>query len=330
MKKRQLGANGPQVSEIGLGCMNFAGFYGPCDESQARETLSAALDVGIDFLDTSNVYGMGLSEEIIGRFIKDNPGKFTIHTKGGIYRDPETNVRGFKNDADYLRVELEKSLKRLGVEQVQMYYVHRRDPDMQIEEVMEALLQFKQEGKIEGIGFSEIAPYSLRRAAKIGPVMAVQSEYSLWTRYPDLGQLQTCREVGTAFVAFSPMGRGIFAQKTPNPSQFKSTDFRHESPRFSEPNFSLNAEKVKQFKALAGDMGTSSASLAMAWVLSRGDHVFPIPGTRSATHIRELAAGAELNLNLDDLAAIERVLPVGWAYGDRYTDGQWVGPERYC
>lgn len=330
MKKRSLGRNGPLVSEIGLGCWNMAGAYGPTDEAEARETLSACLDEGIDFLDTANVYGMGKSEEIIGRFIKDNPGKFTIHTKGGLYRNPETKERWFRNDADYLREELEKSLTKLGVEQVQMYYIHRRQPDLEIEEVMETLLRFKEEGKIEGVGFSEIAPYSLRRAAALGPVMAVQNEYSLWSRYPDLGMLQTCQELGTAFVAFSPMGRGILATQTPDPATFAETDFRHNTPRFTEPNFSRNVAKVDEFKQLAADMGTTSPALAMAWVLAQDDHVFSIPGTRSPGHLRELASGAALNLNADDLAAIDRVLPVGWAHGDRYTRLQWLGAEGYC
>lgn len=330
MKKRSLGRDGPQVSEIGLGCWNLTGAYGPTDEKEARETLSACIDEGITFLDTANVYGMGLSEEIIGRFIKDHPNAFSIHTKGGLYRNPETKERWFKNDADYLREELEKSLKRLGVEQVQMYYIHRRDPDLEIEEVMETLLRFREEGKIEGIGFSEIAPYSLRKAADLGPVMAVQNEYSLWSRYPDLGMLQTCEELGTAFVAFSPMGRGIFATKTPDPSTFAPTDFRFQTPRFTEPNFSRNVAKVADFKALAADMGTTSPALAMAWVLAQGSHVFSIPGTRSPGHLRELAAGAHLSLSADDLAAIDQVLPVGWSHGDRYTRAQWLGAEGYC
>ncbi|MEP1209655.1 MAG: aldo/keto reductase [Rhizobiaceae bacterium] len=330
MKKRSLGRNGPLVSEIGLGCWNFTGAYGPTDEAESIETLKTAIDEGITFLDTANVYGMGLSEEIIGRFIKDNPGKFSIHTKGGLYRNPETKERWFRNDADYLREELEKSLRRLGVEHVQMYYIHRRDPDIDIEEVMETLLRFKQEGKIGGIGFSEIAPYSLRRASACGEVMAVQNEYSLWSRYPDLGMLQTCKEVGTAFVAFSPMGRGIFAQETPDPAKFEKIDFRYDTPRFSEPNFSRNVEKVSEFKVLAADMGTTSPALAMAWVLARGDHLFSIPGTRSSGHLKQLTAGAALELSGDDLAAIDRVLPVGWAHGDRYSRAQWLGAEGYC
>lgn len=330
MKKRFLGRGGPPVSEIGLGCWNFTGAYGPTDESESRAALAASVDAGIDFLDTANVYGMGLSEEIIGRYIKDNPGQFTIHSKGGLYRNPETKERWFRNDADYLRDELEKSLKRLGVEQIQLYYIHRRQPDIPIEDVMDTLLRFKQEGKIEGIGFSEIAPTSLRRAVACGPVAAVQNEYSLWSRYPELGMLQTCRELGVTFVAFSPMGRGIFAQKTPDPASFEKIDFRFGSPRFSEPNFSYNVLKANEFKALAFDMGTTSPALAMAWVLAQGDHVLSIPGTRSPEHVRELAAGAALQLGADDLAAIGRVLPVGWAHGDRYSRDQWLGAEGYC
>jgi aryl-alcohol dehydrogenase-like predicted oxidoreductase len=330
MKKRSLGRNGPLVSEIGLGCWNLAGAYGPTDEAEAHATLHTAIDGGITFLDTANVYGMGKSEEIIGRFIKDNPGKFAIHTKGGLYRNPETKERWFRNDADYLREELEKSLRRLGVEQIQMYYIHRRQQDIDIEDVMGTLLRFKEEGKIDGIGFSEIAPYSLRRAAACGPVMAIQNEYSLWSRYPDLGMLRTCEEVGTAFVAFSPMGRGIFAQETPDPATFEKTDFRYQTPRFSEPHFSANVAKVNEFKDLAADMGTTSPALAMGWVLARGEHVFSIPGTRSSEHLLQLMDGAALNLSEDDMEAIDKVLPVGWAHGDRYTRAQWLGAEGYC
>jgi aryl-alcohol dehydrogenase-like predicted oxidoreductase len=330
MKKRSLGRDGPRVSEIGLGCWNFTGAYGPTDEAESQATLKTAIDEGVTFLDTANVYGMGLSEEIIGRFIKDNPGRFTVHTKGGLYRNPETKERWFRNEADYLREELEKSLKRLGVEQVQLYYIHRRQPEIDIEDVMETLLRFRQEGKIEAIGFSEIAPCSLRRATACGPVAAVQNEYSLWSRYPDLGMVQACQEMGTAFVAFSPMGRGIFAQKTPDPTTFTKIDFRCESPRFVEPNFSANVAKVAEFKALAADMGTTSPALAMAWVLARGEHILSIPGTRSSNHLRELTSGVALNLTDADLAVIDRILPVGWAHGDRYSRAQWLGAEGYC
>ncbi len=330
MKKRQLLETGKSVSEIGLGCMSFAGFYGSTTEKEAHETLRAALDLGIDFLDTANVYGNGVSENIIGSFLKGDDSKFTLATKGSIWRDPETGERGFNNKPDYLRAELEKSLTRLGLDHVALYYIHRRDPEVEIEDVMETLLAFKAEGKIGGIGFSEISPSSLRRAVASGPVDAVQSEYSLWTRYPDLGMIQTCAELGVAFVPFSPVGRGIFATKTPDPAQFSDNDFRRDTPRFTEPNFGYNIGKVKAFKALAADLGIPSIALAIAWCLAQGGHLIPIPGTRTAKHLTECAAGSSFEMTREIMSEIERILPVGWAHGDRYTEAQWIGPERYC
>lgn len=330
VKQRQLLTTGKTVSEIGLGCMSFAGFYGSTSEEEAHNTLGAALDLGIDFLDTANVYGNGVSESIIGSFLKGDDSRFTIATKGSIWRNPDTGERGFNNKADYLRGELEKSLSRLGLDHVALYYIHRRDPDVEVEAVMETLLAFKAEGKIGGIGFSEISPATLRRAVAIGPVDAVQSEYSLWTRYPELGMIQTCAELGVSFVPFSPVGRGIFASETPDPKQFSDSDFRSGTPRFSEPNFSYNVQKVEAFKALAADLGTTSIALAMAWCLARGEHLLPIPGTRTAEHLAECAAGSSFAMTDDVMQAIERVLPVGWAHGDRYTPAQWIGPERYC
>lgn len=330
MKQRQLLSDGTLVSEIGLGCMSFAGFYGPTDEAASHNTLAAAHDLGIDFLDTANVYGMGLSERVIGSFLKGDAGKFTIATKGAIWRNPETGTRGFNNKPDHLRSELEKSLKRLGLEHVALYYIHRRDPDVEIEDVMETLLGFKAEGKIGGIGFSEISPASLRRACAVGPVDAVQSEYSLWTRYPDLGMVQTCAELGVAFVPFSPVGRGMFAARTPDPERFGDTDFRVGNPRFVEPNFSYNAQIIAGFKSFAAELGTSPIALALAWCLARGSHLIPIPGTRSAGHLAECAAASDFAMSDEIMAGIDRILPVGWAHGDRYTRAQWLGPEGYC
>lgn len=330
MKRRQLLTNGKTVSEIGLGCMSFAGFYGPTTEPEAHETLAAALDLGIDFLDTSNVYGMGVSERMIGSFIAGDGNKFSIATKGGIARDPETGARGFNNAADHLRAELEGSLSRLGVDHVTLYYIHRRDPSVEVEQVMETLLGFKSEGLIGGIGFSEIAPATLRRAWTVGPVDAVQSEYSLWTRYPDLGMIQTCAELGTAFVPFSPVGRGIFGAELPDISTFGEGDFRKNNPRFVEPNFSLNKPKLAAFRALAQDLGTTSITLSMAWCLARDDHLIPIPGTRSAAHLAELAAASDFAMTGEIMGRIDALLPVGWAHGDRYSRAQWIGPEGYC
>lgn len=329
MKKRALLSDGTKVSEIGLGCMSFAGFYGPTSEAEAHDTLAAALDLGIDFLDTANIYGNGVSEQTIGSFLKGDDSKFTIATKAAIYRDPATGQRGFNNKPDHLSAELDKSLRRLGVDHVALYYIHRRDPEVEIEAVMDTLLGFKAAGKIGGIGFSEISPASLRRAAAVGPVDAVQSEYSLWTRYPDLGMIQTCAELGVAFVPFSPVGRGIFASETPVPAAFRENDFRKGTPRFTEPNFSYNVAMVDGFKRFAAACGTTPITLAMAWCLARGPHLIPIPGTRTATHLAELAAASTFAMTDEIMARIETILPVGWAHGDRYTADQWIGPERY-
>lgn len=327
MQQRQLGQNGPMVGAVGLGCMSFAGVYGSTDEATAHATLARALDLGVTHLDTSNIYGMGMSETFIGSFIKDNPGKFTIATKGGIVTGAE---RRFDNSEEHLRAELEGSLKRLGVDHVALYYVHRREQSRPIEEVAGTLAKFVEEGKIGSIGFSEIAPASLRRAAAAHPVAAVQSEYSLWTRQPELGLLQACKDVGAAFVAFSPVGRGIFADAPPSRERFAENDFRYNNPRFVEPNLSANLEYVRAFRDYARTQGHAPSTLAIAWTLAQGDHVIPIPGTRSIDHLEQDAAAGSLTLSKTQLDEIEAILPVGFAHGDRYTQQQNVGIEHYC
>jgi aryl-alcohol dehydrogenase-like predicted oxidoreductase len=330
LKMRTLGTEGPAVGAIGLGCWSFAGAYGATDQAESHRTLTRALELGIDFLDTANVYGNGVSEEVIGAFIRDHPNRFKIATKGGIHRPPETGKRTFDNSPEHLRSALEASLKRLGVDYVDLYYIHRREPARPIEEVMETLVCFKAEGKIGGIGFSEISPTSLRRAQAVHPVMAVQSEYSLWTRQAELGMIQATKMLDVAFVPFSPLGRGIFSTRAPEPATFGPQDFRKNNPRFVEPNFNDNLRAVEPFKALAADLNTTPAALALAWILSRADHLIPIPGTRSADHLVELAGATELSLSNDTLAEINAMLPPGFAYGHRYSDAQQVGAELYC
>jgi aryl-alcohol dehydrogenase-like predicted oxidoreductase len=332
MQKRQLGAGGPTVSAIGVGAMSFTDFYGPTTEAESHRVLATALDLGIDHLDTSNVYGMGLSERVIGSFLagRRGPPPFTIATKAGIRRDHETGARSFDNTPAHLAAELDASLGRLGVETVDLFYVHRRDQAVEIEAVTETLAGFVRAGKIRAFGFSEIAPSSLRRAAAIHPVAAVQSEYSLATRAPELGLVQACAELGTALVAFSPVARGLLTDRPPTPESVARSAFLKVNPRFAEPNLSANLRLTDRFRELARDMGRPTASLAIAWLLQQGEHVLPIPGTRSPDHLRELAAGADLTLSPDDSARIEAVLSVGWAHGDRYSPQQWVGPERYC
>lgn len=328
MEQRQLGQNGPMVGAIGHGCMSFAGFYGATDEAESRRTLAAAYEQGVTHLDTALIYGNGLSEEIIGRFLKDHPDhKFSIASKGGIVLQPK---RHFDNSEAKLREQLEGSLKRLGVDHIDLYYVHRREQERPIEEVADTLGKFVKEGKIGSIGFSEISPASLRRAASVHPVAAVQNEYSLWSRLPELGLIQACKELGTTFVAFSPVARGMFADKVPTKDDFKEGEFRTISPRFWEPAFSYNRVYLEKFGDYAKSQGIAPATMALSWVLAQGDHIVAIPGTRSPEHLAQNAAAGSLKLTAEQLAEIERILPCGFADGDRYSDQQIVGIERYC
>lgn len=327
MELRQLGDNGPMVGAIGLGCMSFAGFYGMASEEESHQTLAKALDLGVTHLDTAERYGDGKSEEIIGRFIKDHPNRFTIATKGGILTQP---VRAFDNSEAGLRRALEGSLKRLGVDHVDLYYVHRREQERPIEEVTETMAAFVKEGKIGGIGFSEISPSSLRLAASVHPIRAVQSEYSLWTRMPEIGLIRACRELGTAFVAFSPLGRGIFNDKFLDTAALGPMDFRRVNPRFEEPNFTRNCEAIAKFNDYAHSQGMTSATMALAWVLHQAPHIIAIPGTRSPEHLVQDAAGGSLELTEAQCWEIDRLLPPGFAHGDRYSYTQLQGVERYC
>ncbi|SDE39230.1 aldo/keto reductase [Ruegeria marina] len=332
MQKRRLGRNGPEISALGFGAMSFTDFYGPTDEEQSHAILDLALEAGVTHLDTANIYGMGRSEQVIGNYLRKNPGArehFVIATKATITRDADGNRR-YDNSHAHLEAELDKSLKRLGLDCVDLFYAHRRDPSMSIEEATGNLARLVESGKTRAIGFSEIAPSSLRRAVAVHPVAAVQSEYSLSTRFPDLGLVQATAELGVAMVAFSPVGRSFLTDRPLSLDAVKALDFLRLNPRFMEPNYSANIAQTDKFRALAAEMGVPAAGLAIAWLLRRGDHVIPIPGTRSVDHFRELLAGAKTLLTDEDMARIEAVLPVGWAHGDRYSDAQWVGPERYC
>lgn len=330
--KRKLGANGAEVFPIGYGGMSFSDFYGPTDEAQSHAILDAALELGVTHLDTANVYGMGKSENAIGSYLKARPEArdiFVIATKASIARTPE-GKRYFNNDAVYLEAELDKSLKRLGVDCVEVFYAHRRDPAVPVEELAESMAALVKKGKIKGYGLSEVAPSTVRRAHAVAPVAAVQNEYSLSVRLPELGLVQTCAELGIALVAFSPVGRSLLTDNPIRPGALPDNDWIRANPRFSEPNHSANIARTDKFRALAAEMGIPAAGLANAWLLAQGDHVIPIPGTRSVRHFRECVAGAHVTLTDDDLARIESVLPVGWAWGDRYGDEQSAGPERYC
>jgi aryl-alcohol dehydrogenase-like predicted oxidoreductase len=327
MQQRRLGKDGPEVGKLAFGCMSFAGFYGATDRQESFAALKKALDLGITHLDTAIAYGQGLSETIIGDFMRENRNSFVVASKCGIIPKPQ---RHFSNKRDYIRQAVEGSLGRLQLEQIPLFYLHRRDEEVPIEDATGFMAELVTEGKIGGIGLSEVSPATLERASAVHPIAAVQSEYSLWTRQPELGLLQACKRLGTAFVAFSPVGRGIFADKTPDPATFPETDFRRGCPRFSADNLERNNAIIDRFRAYASDHGWSTAALATAWTMAQGDHIIPIPGTRSAAHLGELAQSVEITLGATELAEIEAILPIGFAHGHRYSLAQVVGTEMYC
>lgn len=327
MRQVELGRGGPKVGAVGLGCMSFGGMYGPTDIATSHATLRRALDLGVTHLDVADIYGGGLCEEVIGAFLKKNGNPFTIATKAGIVTRPQRSVN---NGRDYLAACLDASLKRLGVERVDLFYIHRRDPAVPVEEVMETLVGFVRSGKIGAIGFSEIAPWTLERAARIHPVAAVQSEYSLWTRQPELGMLDLCTRLGVTFVSFSPVARGMLTDADLDPASFPENDFRRANPRFQEPHFSENLAKIRRFRAHAAERGVPASTLALAWTFAKAPNSIAIPGTRSAAHLDQDAAAADLVLSERDVAEIEAILPAGFAHGPRYSAAQAAAVEDYC
>lgn len=327
MKQRRLGANGPLVSALGLGCLSFGGIFGPTTTADSLRTLDAAWDAGITLLDTANIYGMGVSETVIGKWLATRPHRPLIATKAAFTDAPARRV---DNRPEHLRAELEGSLKRLGVDHVALFYAHRHDPLIPIEEVAGTMARLVAEGKIGGYGLSEIAPHTLERAHAVHPVTAVQNEYSLWSRQPELGLIQRCATLGVAFVPFSPLARGAFGTPMADPARFAAGEFRTRIPRFQPENWPANHARLLAFHTFAAERGITPAALALAWVLQRGDHLIPIPGTRSAEHLSAWATAPEITLAPDDLARIEQLLPVGWAWGDRYDDAQSATAERYC
>ena len=329
MKRRGFGKK--TVSAIGFGCMSFGGFYGPTTEAESMRALARALDLGIDFWDTANTYGNGLSETIIGKFLAEDPGRrarITLATKFAI-RFLADGRREHDNSASaHARSPRGLDEAPRGRACRPLLRAPRRQADSDRGHGRRTRPACRGR-KIGAIGLSEVAPDTLRRAQAVHPIAAVQSEYSLWTRTPELGLLQACAEAGALFVAFSPVGRALFSGVLQDVEAFDAKDFRAANPRFEGLNWRRNRDRVRPFLALARSWGVAPATLALAWVLARAPHIVPIPGTRTAEHLEECAAAADLDLDATRLAEIERILPVGFAAGERYADAQWIGIERY-
>ncbi len=328
--RRRAWRNGT-VSAVGFGCMSFGGFYGPTTEAESMRAMARALELGVDFWDTANVYGEGLSEALIGKFLAEDRSrraKVTLATKFAIRRGAD-GTRFYDNSASHMREALEGSLKRLGVDHVDLYYVHRVDKAAPIEDTVGELGRLVKAGQIGAIGLSEVAPDTLRRAQSVHPIAAVQSEYSLWTRSPELGLIQACAETGAILVAFSPLGRGYFSGVLQKVETFGDNDFRRINPRFQGIDWRRNRDRLDGYLTLAKSWGVKPATLAIAWTLAKAPHIVPIPGTRTASHLDECAEAADLELTATQLGEIERVLPVGFAAGERYSDQQWFGIQKY-
>ncbi|HEU5079426.1 MAG TPA: aldo/keto reductase [Opitutaceae bacterium] len=318
---RQIGRNGPIVSALGLGCMGMSEFYGSTDNARNLRTLAHALDHGITFLDTADIYGPFTNEELLGRFLAGQRERVVLATKCGILRDPNDHARrGVDNTPAYIRASCEASLRRLGVETIDLYYLHRHNPDSApIEDAVGAMAELIAEGKIRHIGLSEVNEKTLRRAHAVHPIAALQSEYSLWSREPETnGTLDACRELGVSFVPYSPIGRGFLSGAITRFEDFAENDFRRNLPRFQGENFQKNLDIVRTLKELAAERKVKPVQLALAWVLAQGEDIIPIPGTTRVEHLDELIDAVGLELNEDELRAISEAFPVEAAAGDRY------------
>ncbi|HCE41856.1 MAG: aldo/keto reductase [Alcanivorax sp.] len=320
MQQRQLGRDGPLVSALGLGCMGMSAFYGHRDDRESIATLHAALDAGVNLIDTADMYGPHTNEELVGRAIADRRDRVFLATKFGVVLDPsDPHARGVDGRPEYVRRAVEGSLRRLGVDHIDLYYQHRIDPAVPIEDTVGAMADLVREGKVRYLGLSEAAPDTVRRAQAVHPIAALQMEYSLWTRDAEEGHLATCRELGIGFVAYSPLGRGFLSGAIRSPEDFEADDYRRHNPRFQGDNFHRNLELVDQVHDLAREKGVSASQLALAWVLARGEDVVPLFGTKRRRYLNDNLGALDVALSAEEVARLDAIFPPHAAAGERYA-----------
>lgn len=320
MEQKALGKSDLEVSRMGLGCMGMSEFYGTGDEKESIRTIHRALEMGMNFLDTADVYGLGRNEELVGKAIRDRRGKAVLATKFGNVRGPDGSWLGVNGRPEYVRNCCEASLRRLGTDVIDLYYQHRVDPDTPIEDTVGAMADLVRQGKVRYLGLSEAAPPTIRRAGAVHPIAALQTEYSLWTRDPEREVLPTCRELGIGFVAYSPLGRGIFGGKIKSLDDVAEGDYRRSTPRFMGENLAHNLSLVERLEKIAAAKKCRPAQLALAWLLARGPDIFPIPGTKRVERLEENAGALEVKLAPGDLALLAAAFPPGAAKGTRYHE----------
>jgi aryl-alcohol dehydrogenase-like predicted oxidoreductase len=322
MQSKKLGNQGLVASQMGLGCMGMSEFYGPHEDKESLAVIDRALELGINFLDTADAYGPFTNEVLVGKAIQGRREKFVVATKFGFVRNPaDSQFRGMSGKPEYVQNACEESLKRLGIDTIDLYYLHRVDPATPIEETVDAMGKLVRQGKVRALGLSEVSVATLKKAQAIHPISAVQTEYSLWSRDPENEMLNFCKETGVAFVAYSPLGRGFLTGQITKPDDLAVDDWRRNAPRFQGGNFDKNLALVLIVKALAKEKGCTPAQLALAWVMSKGDHVFPIPGTKKITYIEENAGATYIHFTVQELADISNLFPINIAAGERYTEG---------